>query len=150
MNESSDEARITRRNIPIEGNSHLAQSEIPLATELKFNSMPTGMQLETSSRDVENEDRILPIILSVKYFTAYVYLGASKYHTQGISIIQCSASYVRLPLKRYQRSVQSLAKQNGTKIPLRYVEDVSTRCKTWYYTCANTHCEPKLCLYIIL
>jgi hypothetical protein len=106
---------------------------------MNVSSMSTGLQMETTSGDAENDGIIQPIISSVKLFNAQVYLGANKYHIQGISVIQCSASYVRLPLKRSQRSVQSLAKQDGTKIPLQYVDEVSRRCKTWHYTlCQHT------------
>ena len=112
--------------------------------------MPTGLQLESSWSNPENEYRILATISSVKQFTALVYLGANKYHIQGISLIQCSASYVRLPLKRYQRSVQCVADKDGAKIPLRYVNIVITKYKTWHYICVKPHCEPKLRLYVIL
>ena len=136
--------------IPLKPRAHLAQSELPHGMEINANSMPTGLQLETSWREAENEYRILATISSVKQFTALVYLVANKYHIQGISLIQCSASYVRLPLKRYQRSVQCVPNQDGTKIALRDEEDVSRRCKTWHYTCVNPHSEHKFCLCTVL
>jgi len=51
---------------PLKVRVHLAQSELPHTTELKVNSVPTGLQLETSSKEVENEGRFLSIISNVK------------------------------------------------------------------------------------
>jgi hypothetical protein len=62
----TDGAEIPPCNIPLKLRAHLAHSELPHANDLNVNSMPTGLQLETSSRDAENEARILPIISSVK------------------------------------------------------------------------------------
>jgi len=52
--------------IPLKVGAHLAQFELSHATKLNVSSMPTGLQLETSSKEAENEGRILPIISSVK------------------------------------------------------------------------------------
>ena len=51
---------------PLKLRAHLAQSELPHATELNVNSVATGLQLEPSSKEVENEGRIQPIIPNVK------------------------------------------------------------------------------------
>jgi hypothetical protein len=79
-----------------------------------------------------------------------VYLQTNKYHSQEICIIQCCASSVRLPLKRYQRSVESLANQNGRKISIKYIDAGSRNCETWHYTHGNTHHQHKMYQYIIL
>ena len=51
---------------PLKVRAHLAGSELPHGSEMSVNSVLTGLQLETSSKDAENEGRILPIISSVK------------------------------------------------------------------------------------
>jgi len=58
--------RISPRNIPTKVRAHLAQYELPHATNLNVSSVPTGLNLETSSKEVENEGRNQPIISNVK------------------------------------------------------------------------------------
>jgi len=61
-----DGVRISPRNIPTKVRAHIAQYELPHATELNVSSVPTGLQHETSSKEVENKGRNQPIISNVK------------------------------------------------------------------------------------
>jgi len=67
LDELIDGAGILHLTFTLKVRDHLAGSKLPHTTELNFTSTPTGLQMETSSRDAKNESRILPIISSVKY-----------------------------------------------------------------------------------